>query len=324
MATVFLNGEFVGSDTARVSAFDAGFQHGVGLFETMLATAHDGTTAVLHLDEHLSRLAASSRALSLTQTLRTGALAEAVRRVAERGASDHPSTPRLRVRLTLTGGDLNLLNTARGEPVEASPTLLITAQPASDYPAEMFARGINVTIADWKANPLDPHQGHKTLNYWPRLRELQTAAGKRGAEALVFQVTNHLCGGCVSNAFIIKHGVMLTPTARGEEDQIAQEADAAAATGNRYDPPTKGAVMPSPVLPGIVRRWVMDWALENGMEVRRRLITISDVLDADEVILTNSGWGVLPVAAVEARPIGSGQPGPIARRLITEWNELTW
>lgn len=333
MPTVFLNGTFTSAAEARVSAFDAAFQHGVGLFETMLAVRPSGGSDdpdsiqphVIHLHEHLARLANSARQLALTQTLRTAALAEAVERTAAAAAKDHPAAQRLRIRLTITGGDLNLLSRTPAD--ENSPTLLIVAQPATEYPDEMFVRGVTLAIADWKANPLDAFQGHKAVNYWPRLRELQIAAGKRAAEALVFQVTNHLAGGCVSNAFLVKDGALITPIARGEEDEAALEHAApppeADQPGNRYDPPAKGAVLPSPVLPGVVRRWVLDWAMASGLEVRRRLVNINDVLNADEVFLTNSSWGVLPVAAVEARPIGAGRPGEVGEKLVAAWQELT-
>ena len=49
------------------------------------------------------------------------------------------------------------------------------------------------------------------------------AGSKRAAEALVLQVTNYLAGGCVSNAFIVKDGVLVTPIARGEEEEVLGE-----------------------------------------------------------------------------------------------------
>ncbi len=331
MATVFLNGAFISQGQARVSAFDAAFQHGVGLFETMLAVRGGERGArVVHLHEHIERLATSSMQLRLTESLRKGALAEAVERTAERAAADHPDTPRWRIRLTITGGDMNLLAASRGETDPQSvhqPTLLIVAQPATQYPAEMFERGVAVTVSDWRANPLDTFQGHKTVNYWPRLSALQAAAGKRAAEALVFQVTNYLAGGCVSNAFVVRNGTLITPIARGEEDEAAQEADAGRSDPsqqpvNHYDPPAKGAVAPAPVLPGIVRRWVLDWALAKGITTQRRMVSIADVLDADEVFLTNSSWGVLPVVAVEAKPIAQRRVGDTTREFIAAWSEL--
>ncbi|MDX2130843.1 MAG: aminotransferase class IV [Planctomycetota bacterium] len=333
MPTVFLDGRFVPASDACVSAFDAGFQHGVGLFETMLAV-RDGAR-VVHLHEHLERLRRSARTLGLSDSLRVGALAEAVRRTVDRAFQDDERSARLRVRLTITGGDLNLLS--RGETrAEHLPTLLLAAQPATDYPAEMFESGVLATLADLRVNPLDDTQGHKTLNYWGRLRELQAAAAKRAGESLVFSITNHLAGGCVSNAFVVHAGELWTPIARGEEEDVASQGDESAVAPADPDvgPPDepahagagpgaqRGAVIPSPVLPGVVRRWVMDWALAEGRTVRRRMISLDDVLRADELLLTNSSWGVLPVTRFESRPIGTGEVGELGTRLAAAWRDL--
>lgn len=305
MPTVFLNGEFLSRDDARVSAFDAGFQHGVGLFETMLARTDP--PHIFHLHEHLARLAESARSLRLTETLRTHALAEACERTLDH-AAEEIEAPRLRLRLTLTGGDLNLLD--RGAGASAQPTILIVAQPATPYPPAMMDKGVQVIVADLKLNPLDPLSGHKTLSYWSRLRELQRAGAARAAEALVLQISNHLAGGCVSNVFLVRHGRLQTPIARGEELEIAGDA-------------AKGpAVMPSPVLPGITRRWVMDWATAMDIAVERRMLSINDVLEADEMFLTNSSWGVLPVVQLETHQISGGAPGSVGRAAVNAWREL--
>ena len=409
MPTIFLNGVFVSPDQAKVSAFDAGFQHGVGLFETMQAirtkqsAIGSGGSRVLFLDEHMARLANSAKSLGLTERLRIDPLAEAVRRATRQAFEDHPDATHIRLRLTLTGGDLNLLDRARTAAAQAggeveveipeqTPTMLIVGQRATKYPEEMFQRGVLATIADLKLNPLDPFAGHKTLNYWARLRELQVAASKRAAEALVFQITNHLAGGCVSNVLLVKDDVVLTPIAQGEEAEVAHGGDGAAAFGTSRDRdemkdarreladglnnglndemedgsddemedgfddeddlPQRGnesvngrasnrtsgtleegaqqsggggvgAIMPSPVLPGIVRRWALDVALSEAMATQRRMLTIEDVLEADEVILTNSSWGALPVTRLEGRPIGTGSVGAFAKRLREAWVELT-
>ncbi len=293
---VFLNGEFVTRDAARISAFDAGFQHGVGLFETMRAVTIDGEAHAHRLDDHLRRLHTSSAALALTESLNVEALGEAVLKTVEKSGIELA-----RVRLTLTGGDLNLLRSARGEGKRGfDPTLLIDVQPATRYPIEMYEQGVAVALADTRCNPLEPTAAHKTLSYWWRLRELQMAAGKGAAEALVFQVSNHAAGGCVSNVLVVKDGVVLTPIARGEE--TASHAG--------------GTSLPSPVLPGVVRGAVLESAQARGLSVEKRMLSIDDVLDADEVLLTNSSWGVLPVVRVEAKQIGDGKPGPVGRAML--------
>jgi branched-chain amino acid aminotransferase len=333
---VFLNGKFVSEAEARVSAFDAGVQHGVGLFETMLAVGGGmagGTPAphgprVVRLGEHLARLIASARELGLSDSLREGALAEAVALTVEKSG-----LARARVRVTVTGGDLNLLGRSdaaterrrdgeksieAAEPTSMArarvdPTVMIAATAAAEYPGEMFERGVGVVIADMRVNPLDPLSGHKTLNYWGRLRELRAAAGKGAGEALVFQVTNHLAGGCVSNVFLVKGGTLLTPIARGEETQRRRDGETQSGAG--------GAAMPSPVLPGVTRAGALEWAGERGIEVVRRLLTIDDLLGADEVFLTNSSFGVLPVVRVEKERIGSGEVGEVTRGARGAWVE---
>lgn len=346
MSTVFLNGAFVEVGGARVSAFDAGFQHGVGLFETMTAVVGGSgdRPRVLMLWEHLERLKTSALELGLVSTLHSAALAEAVERAVAKEAESARDTERFRVRLTVSGGDLNMLarkmsadgagggsggagGGGGGESRNAhEPTLLIHVQPATMYPEEMFERGVRAVVGGLRVNPLDPTQGHKTLNYWARLRELQAAAGSGAGEALIFQVTNFLSGGCVSNAFVVKGGELWTPIARGEEADVAEGKSARHADEDLSKPPaepgTRSGFVPSPVLPGITRQWVMDWATGAGIPVRRRMIGITDVLEADEVFLTNSSWGVLPVVGVEQSRIGAGEPGPITNRALSAYHEF--
>jgi branched-subunit amino acid aminotransferase/4-amino-4-deoxychorismate lyase len=322
---VFLNGVFYGDEPgpgqppgpgigeARVPAFDAGLQHGVGLFETMLggvvrrglegATAHgeEVETWVLQLDDHMDRLAASAKELGLSQDLRTTALAEAVLETVRRSG-----LARARVRLTVTGGDLAMLAAAKGggAPRPADPTVMIVAQPATEYPAPMFERGVGLTLAEARANPLGAMEGHKTLGYWWRLRELQAAAQKGAGEALVLGVTNHLCGGCVSNLLLVKGDQVLTPIARGEEREVAGEG---------------ARTLRSPVLPGVTRAWALEKAERLGLTVRKQMLGVQDLLDADEAMLTNSSWGVLPAVRLEGSQIGSGTPGRVTLDLRDAW-----
>ncbi len=331
MLSVFLNGRFLDGDAAPVSlsAFDAGLQHGVGLFETMLGGvggAGGGAgdqPRVVHLDRHLDRLAASARELGLASALHAGPLGEAVLETVRRSG-----LARARVRLTVTGGDLNMLAAAKSDPGASAsappstprrhdPTILIVAQPATAYPDSMLDRGVVVALADARTNPLDPTAGHKTLNYWWRLRELQRASAQGAAEALVFSVTNHVVGGCVSSILLVKGDGLLVPIARGEEQKT---------TGGKPGTAESAATLPSPVLPGVTREAMIEAAEGLGWLTQRRMLTIDDVLTADEVILTNSSWGVLPVVGVEAAKIGKGdrsaKPGPVARDLRAAWERM--
>ncbi len=289
--TVFLDGEFLARSDARVSAFDASVQHGVGLFETISALITVDGVVVEYLDEHLDRIQASASKLGLSDDLKTGPLGDAIIETVKNARYEHA-----RVRLTITGGDLNLLqSTGRSN---HRPTVMIHAQPATPYPDEMFEKGVMATLASARANPLDPTAGHKTLNYWWRLRALQEAAALGAAESIVFQVSNHVAGGCVSNLFVVKDGKLITPIAQGEEVEIEGEY-----------------TVPSPVLPGITRMKTIEYASSMGIQTTTRMMTIDDLLDADEVFLTNSSWRVLPIVRIEAEAVGDGKVGEVSKKL---------
>lgn len=297
--TVWINGAFVERDEARVSAFDAGLQHAVGLFETMLACGPDGR--IFRIEKHLARLDRSARELGLTDSLKVRALAETLEHVvAQSGLTGEDPALRARVRLTVTGGNLSLLGSSGQGPVD--PTVMIHVQPSASYPEEMFDRGVGVVIADTKANPLNPFEGHKTLHYWWRLHELQAASTKGASEAIVLGVTNHVASGCVSNLFAVSDGVLRTPIAHSEEEPGALHA---------------------PVLPGVTRGAIIESADALGVGCAREMMAIDAVLDADEVFLTNSSWGVLPVVRVESKVIGEGTPGELTQRLRERWLEMT-
>ena len=134
IASVFLDGEFMNREDAKLSAFDAAIQHGVGLFETLSATSTMDGIVVHDLEAHLDRLQASAAKLGLSDDIKTGPLGEAITETVRRARYKNT-----RVRLTLTGGDLNMLQTHGRS--NHRPTILIAAQPATDYPSEMFDKG---------------------------------------------------------------------------------------------------------------------------------------------------------------------------------------
>jgi branched-subunit amino acid aminotransferase/4-amino-4-deoxychorismate lyase len=291
--TAWVNGSFVEDGEARVGLFDAGFQHGIGLFETMLAR----NGAVLDFEQHLGRMATSARELRLFDPLKTEPLAEAVQHALAKSEMRDA-----RIRVTLTAGDMGRpfagANAAGAKPAAPQPTLAIHVQPPTRYPDELFENGVAVAIAENRANPLDSFSSHKTLMYWPRIAAVQRAAEVGCAEALWFTVTNHLASGSVSSVFVVKDGALRVPFARGEEPEGAMRA---------------------PVLPGCTRAKVIMWAEGEGRSVERANLAIDDVLAADEIFLTNSSWGVLPVVRIERHEVGGGKPGPVARAMRARW-----
>ncbi len=71
---------------------------------------------------------------------------------------------------------------------------------------------------------------------------------------------------------------------------------------------------------GITRRTVFELAAEHQIPAREALLTAYDVYAADEVLLTSTAGGIMPVVEVDGRPIGDGKPGPVGRRM----HDLYW
>jgi branched-chain amino acid aminotransferase len=195
--TVYLNGEFVPRDGARVSVDDSGFLHGAGLFETMRAAAG----RVFRLDRHLDRMVRSAEALHMPIERSVLPRSEDFESLLERNELLSG-----RVRLTVTCGSVF----GHGDTAPA-PTVCATVTGQADYPADQYKTGVAVLIARQQVSPTDPLAGHKTTNYLPRLLALRAAQGNRCSEALWFTPQNLLAEASVSNVFIVRDGGVATP-----------------------------------------------------------------------------------------------------------------
>lgn len=77
------------------------------------------------------------------------------------------------------------------------------------------------------------------------------------------------------------------------------------------------------VLGGITRRTVLEMAREIGLETEERALPLTEFLEADEVFLSSSGGGALPITRVDDRVFGNGVPGPVSSRLRALYWEWT-
>lgn len=69
------------------------------------------------------------------------------------------------------------------------------------------------------------------------------------------------------------------------------------------------------ILRGVTRLSLLDVARQAGLKVEERPFTPEEALAAREAFITGAGTLVLPVVAVDGKPVGSGRPGPVATRL---------
>jgi len=190
-----------------------------------------------------------------------------------------------RVRMTVSAGAL-------ADEERTGFTVCVTASPLAPPDAQLYQSGVAVVICNFKVAPSDPLAAHKTTAYLARLLALRQTQSLKCAEALWFTTGNHLAEGSITNVFIAKNGLLTTPPES------------------------------TPVLPGIARGIILDLARQADVSVRETPITIDDLFDADEVMLTSSIIQVLPVIRIEKHDVGDGLVGPLARRLLEAYRAL--
>ncbi len=111
-------------------------------------------------------------------------------------------------------------------------------------------------------------------------------------EALVLDQNGHVSEGSAMNVFMVRDGVLVTPPV----------------TDN--------------ILEGITRKTVIELARrELGIEVLERSIDRTEVFIAEEMFFSGTAAGVTIITKVDHRPVGRGEPGPVATKLRTLFEE---
>jgi branched-chain amino acid aminotransferase len=236
------------------------------------------SSRVFRLDRHLARLAAGARAIGLSIPGGVSAAREIVLETARAYAS-----PEAYIRLLATRGEGELgvdPTTCR------TPRLLCLIGSVRLYPEAKLRSGIDLVTASVRRPPpdvLDPRI--KSLNYLNNvLAKLE--ARRRGAdEALLLNAAGAVAEASVANVFALRDGALLTP------------------------PGSDGA------LEGITRGTVLELASELGIPAYERTLGRFDLFSADEVFLTGTGAGLVPVRCLDAEVIGCGAPGPVFEKL---------
>src|SRR5258706_2967551 len=292
MSIAWLNANFVDEDSPNISLRDTGLRHAAGVFTTMRAQSG----RVFRLPQHLQRLRASCEALFVPLQFSDADLGGAVDEILSRN-----NLADARLRLTVTRGQ------SQQDPLHGThltPNCFVTATPLQPYPAHFYAQGLTVMLNDeQKLNPYDHQAGHKTLDYFSRLAALREAVRRGAGEALWFNIHNYLQSASIANVFVVKNKTLLTPP-----------------TNEELRDPAIAAACPYPksnVLPGITRAAILDLARANNIPTRIEALDVNNVLEADELFLTNSIMQIMPVGRIEKHKVSDETPGPFTQMLIS-------
>ena len=195
MSAIWCNGEFREGPLA-VAPQDRGLNHGLGVFETVLAL--DGFPVALEL--HLERMRRGARTLGLEpRWIDQETLGHAIEALLPR-CGLHQGRARVRVSLTAGSGDLRALEAGRDS------LLWITAAAAGDPPAS-----ISLVTATFPRNEASPLAGIKCLSYAENLIALDHAWHAGADECLFYNTRGEVCEATISNVFLVIGGEVVTP-----------------------------------------------------------------------------------------------------------------
>jgi branched-chain amino acid aminotransferase group I len=237
---------------------------------------------VFRLESHLERMARSTETLGIP--INTAELKD--------GVADTLHANKLieaRVRITVSAGEGSMTPdpTTCGQ-----PTVLIMASPYQPYPEAVYQKGFSAVISSVRRNSQSPLSRIKSANYLESLLAKQEARAAGADEALRLNERGFLAEASMSNIFLVTDGALKTP---GVE---------------------------SGILPGITRQVVLETASRLNIGASEQDIRPEEVFQAQEAFLTNSLMEIMPLTGIDSKTIGSGEPGPVTRRLMAAYREL--
>lgn len=191
------------------------------------------------------------------------------------------------VRITVFGADLNLISSEKGI---TTHTFAHARRFTPPRPAK-YKRGIKARVSSFRASPYSPIATHNTTCYLPMILA-RRAAWERGIDEVFVQSTEGgVIEGSTSSLLIVKKGKIITPSAK-EGIQLR-----------------------------VARKVVLEVADQLGIEVREGSISLKNLMDADEVLISNSLIEVMPVREIDGTVMGTGSAGPVAIDLLKGYRE---
>jgi branched-chain amino acid aminotransferase len=281
-ATVNVNGRITREQDAVISVFDHGFLYGEGIYETMRTY----NRRPFLFDRHLQRLRRSARMIDLPLPFQDEELAAQIRDTQARASIDGEAY----IRVLVTRGIGALTYDLRATP---HPSTVIIVKPQIDPEPEAYEKGVRVVIVDIVRNhPASVNPMIKSNNLMNSALAMQAALRSNAFEGIMRNYRGELSECTTANVFIVKNDVALTPP------------------------------LEAGLLPGITREFLFDVGKEVGVDVREQVLREEDLFDADEAFLTSTTRELVPIVTVNDRTIGSGKPGPITWRLLTEFRRF--
>lgn len=271
---VIMNGQTLPLSEARVPVNDRSFLFGDSLYE-VIATRKGKP---FFTDDHLGRLRATAKGIFMELPWDDAWFKRQIR-----AGLDQLPLDQVYVRIVVSrgAGDFNIdIDSTQGEPLA-----VFIFKPLPGYPERFETEGVVMAVPETRRNhPKSLSPAFKTGNYLNNVLCLREAKLKGADDALILDLDGHVTEATTSNFFMVKDGALWT------------------------------APLEVGILDGITRRYLLQTAADLGMPVKVEAFGIEDVFAADEVFVSSTIKGAMPVCRIDDKAYPKGY-GPITRRL---------
>jgi 4-amino-4-deoxychorismate lyase len=194
---IYLNGQFIKIEDARISPFDHGFLYGIGLFETF--RVYDGHPFLL--DDHLERLNQGLAELSIQQQYTRKEINNILQELLEK---NQLTNAYIRLNVSAGLGEVGL----QVEPY-LQPNLIIFPKPLLPAGELIEKKAVLLKV---KRNSPEGNQRLKSHHYLNNVLAKREIGNQPDVEGIFLNEQGYLAEGIVSNLFWIKENVLYTPT----------------------------------------------------------------------------------------------------------------
>lgn len=280
---IWMNGKIVAWDHATIPVMTHGLHYGTGVFEGIRGYGANANLHIFRLRDHFERLLSSARVCDIDAKYSVQELEEACLSLLRSNRMREDCYIRPIMYVGFSGINLGFIN----YPIE---TAIITF-PFKQY----FSKpGLDVCVSSWTRlyDPVTPPMAKICGNYVNSVFAKRDAAKNGYDEAIMLNAEGKVSEGTGENIFVVKKGKIYTPP------------------------------IGASILDGITRNTVVELAKENRLELLERDIARSELYTADEVFLTGTAAGVVPVMTVDRKKVGDGMVGPVTKGLIESYSAL--
>jgi branched-chain amino acid aminotransferase len=279
----YFNGEWIPFSQVKIDPMDRGFLVGDVVFD--VARTFNGKS--FRMQAHIDRLYRSLKFIRIDPGLLPEEMFAISEEVVERNEPLREAVGDFTVTQFITRGPGRSTRDA-GPPAVCVKVMPIGFDRYARY-YEEGAHGVITRTRSYSSESLDPKVKHYSrMNF--NLADLEAADVDPEAWPILTDLDGNLTEGTGYNVFMITDGVVRTP-------------------GDRS------------ILQGVSRGMVFDLAKQLNLPVVEEDLQPYDLYTADEVFFSSTSPCVLPVTQVDKRQINDGKPGPLTRRLLSEWSE---